>query len=99
MIMRLHGGRSSKCSSHHPKTYPMDISIGSIITICSAVIAESSITFNVSSSLQVAANNLPATYKSARGYRDLKILRVRLTDCFMLAKMISWDQVNRLFNI
>jgi hypothetical protein len=41
--------------NHYPKTYPMDISIGSISPICSAVTIESSTNFNASSSLQVAA--------------------------------------------
>jgi hypothetical protein len=77
----------------------MDISIGSIFTICSAVTTESSINFNVSSSLQVATNPSPATSKLARGYRDFKILRVRLADYFMLVKMISWDRVDRLSSI
>jgi hypothetical protein len=35
----------------------------------------------------------------ARGYRDFRIPRVRLADCFMLTRIISQDLVGRLSNI
>jgi hypothetical protein len=70
--------------NHLPETYPRDISTG-----ISADIAESSISFKVSSSLQITAKPSPAVSRSAREYRDFKIPRVRLTYCFMLARIIS----------
>jgi hypothetical protein len=85
--------------SYYPKTYLMDISTRSISTICSAVTAESSTNFNASSSLQVATKPSPTASRSAQGYRDFKIPRVKLADCFMLARIISRDLVGRLSNI
>jgi hypothetical protein len=40
-----------------------------------------------------------AASKSARGYRDFKILRVRLTNCLILARIIYRDLVDRLSSI
>jgi hypothetical protein len=81
---------------HHPKTYPMDISTGNISTIRPAIIVESSINFKASSLLQVAAKPSSAASKLARRYRDFRIPRVKLADCFMLVRIISWDLVGRL---
>jgi hypothetical protein len=67
--------------------------------IRSAVTAESLINFKASSSLQVAVKPSPAMFKSARGYRDIRIPRVRLPDYFMLARMISRDLVGKLSSI
>jgi hypothetical protein len=49
--------------------------------------------FKASSSLQVAVSKL------ARGYRDFKILRVRLADYLILVRIISRDLVDRLSSI
>jgi hypothetical protein len=68
-------------------------------TICPAVAEESSMSFRASSLLQVTAKPSPAAPKSARGYRDFMIPRVRLTNCHMLARMISLDLFDRLSNI
>jgi hypothetical protein len=62
-------------------------------------LAESSTSFRASSSLHVAANPSPTASKWARGYRDLRIPRVRLVDCRILARIISQDQLDRLYNI
>jgi hypothetical protein len=67
-------------------TYPRDMSTPSISTTCPA---ESSTSFKASSSLQVTAKPSPAMSKSARGYKDFKIPRIRLTDCLILARIIS----------
>jgi hypothetical protein len=64
-----------------------------------AVIAESSTSFKASLSLQVAAKPSPATSKSAQGYKDFKMPRVRLADCYILARIISWDLVGKLSSI
>jgi hypothetical protein len=79
--------------------YPMDISTRSISTICSAFTVESSINFSALSSLQGAVKPSPAVSKSAQWYRDFKILRVRLADCFILARIISRDIVGKLSSI
>jgi hypothetical protein len=63
--------------------------------MCSAVIAESSIIFEASSSVQLAAKPSPAASKSTQEYRDIKILRVRLTDYFMLARIISQGRIGK----
>jgi hypothetical protein len=55
--------------------------------------------FKASLSLQVTTKPLPAASKSARGYRDFKILRVRLTNCLILVRIISRDLVGRLSSI
>jgi hypothetical protein len=39
--------------------------------------------------LQVVMKPLPTASKSAQGYKDIKIPRVRLTDCRILARIIS----------
>jgi hypothetical protein len=80
-------------------TYPRDMSTGSISTMCPAVTAESPISFRASSSLHVVAKRSPVASKSYRGYRDFKILRVRLVDCFMFARIISRDLDGKLSNI
>jgi hypothetical protein len=67
--------------------------------ICPAVTAESSTSFKASSSLQVDVKPLPAVSKSARGYRDYKIPRVKLTDYVILVRIISRDLVDRLSSI
>jgi hypothetical protein len=46
-------------------------------------------------SVQVATKPLPVASKLARGKSDFRILRVKLTDCFMLAGITSWDRVGR----
>jgi hypothetical protein len=71
-------------------TYLRDMSTKSISTMCPTIIAESSMSFKTSSSLHVAVKPSLAAAKSARGYRDLEILRVRLADYFILARMIFW---------
>jgi hypothetical protein len=70
-------------------TYTKDISILSISMMCLTITAEYSTNFKSS----------PSVSKLARGYRDMKILRVRLIDCFMLARIISPGLVGMLFNI
>jgi hypothetical protein len=50
--------------------------------MCPAVTTESSMSFKDFSSLQVDAKPSPAASKSARGYKDLTMPRVRLTNCF-----------------
>jgi hypothetical protein len=70
-------------------TYPRGMSNPSISTMCPAVTAESSMSFKASSSLQVATKPSPAASKLARGYKDFKMLRVRLADYLMLARIIS----------
>jgi hypothetical protein len=79
--------------------YPLYMSTHSISMICPAIIAESSMIFKASSSLQVAVKPSHGVSKLARGYRDLKILTVRLVDCLMLAINISRDLVGRLSHI
>jgi hypothetical protein len=79
--------------------YPRDISTPSISTIYPTVTAESSMSFKASSSLQVTAKPSPVTSKSAQGYRDIKILRLRLTNCLILVRFISQDLVSRLSSI
>jgi hypothetical protein len=54
-----------------------------------AVTIESSMSFKASLLLQVIVKPSPAVSKSAQGYRDFKILRVRLTDYLILARIIS----------
>jgi hypothetical protein len=49
--------------------------------------------------MQVTVMPSPTSSKSARGYRDFKILRVRLTDCLILVRIISQDLIGRLSNI
>jgi hypothetical protein len=71
--------------------YPRDMS-----TTCPTITAESMMSFKASSSLQVTARPLLSASKLARGYRDFKILRVRLADCLILARIISWDLVSGL---
>jgi hypothetical protein len=66
---------------------------------CPAITAKSSMSFKASSSLQVTAKPSSATSNSARGYRDFKILRVRLTDYLILVRIISRDLVGRLSSI
>jgi hypothetical protein len=79
--------------------YPRDMSTPNISMTCPSITAESLTSFKASSSLQVAARPSPATSKLDRGYRDFKILRVRLTDCLILAGIISRDVVGRLSSI
>jgi hypothetical protein len=79
--------------------YPRDMSTPNISMTCPVVIAESSMSMKASSSLQVTAKPSTIVSKSARGYRDFKILRVRLTDCLILARIISWDLIGRLSSI
>jgi hypothetical protein len=55
--------------------------------------------FKASSSLQVTVKPSPAASKSARGYRDFKILRVILADYLILARIISQDLGDRLSSI
>jgi hypothetical protein len=77
-------------------TYPRDMSTESIFTMCPTVAAEFSISFRASSSLQVAMKPSLTASKSAQGYRDSKILRVMLTDCFMFVRIISRDLDGKL---
>jgi hypothetical protein len=79
--------------------HPRDISTPNISTTCPAVTAEFSTSFKASSSLQVIAKPPPTASKLAQGYRDFKILRVRLTDRPILAKIISQDFISRLSSI
>jgi hypothetical protein len=73
--------------------YPRDMSTPNISITCPPATVESSMSFKASSSLQVTAS------KSARGYRDFKIPRVRLIDCLILVTIIFWDLVGRLSSI
>jgi hypothetical protein len=75
------------------------MSTPNISTTCHAVIAESSTSFKASSSLHVTMKPSPTASKSGQGYRDFRILRVRLTDCLILARIISRDLDGRLSNI
>jgi hypothetical protein len=75
------------------------MSIPNISMICPAVTAESSTSFKASSSLQVTVKPSPTVSKSARGYRDFKILRVRLADYLMFVRIISRDLISRLSSI
>jgi hypothetical protein len=79
--------------------YPRDMSTPNISTSCPAVTAESSMSFKDSSSLQVTVKPSLAMSKFAWGYREFKILRVRLTDCLILARIISRDLFDRLSGI
>jgi hypothetical protein len=80
-------------------TYPRGMSTPSISTMCPAITAESSMSFKASSSLQVIAKPSPVVSKSARGYKDFKMPKVRLTDYLMLARIISRNLVGKLSNI
>jgi hypothetical protein len=75
------------------------MSTPSISTICPVITVESSMSFKSSSSLQVDAKPSPTASRSAQGYKDFKITRVRLADCFMLVRIISRDLVGKLSNI
>jgi hypothetical protein len=66
---------------------------------CLIITAESSTSFRASSLLQVTVKPLPVASKSARGYRDFKILRVILTDYLILVRIISRDLVGTLSSI
>jgi hypothetical protein len=79
--------------------YPRDMSTPNISMTCPTVTAESTVSFKASSSLQVTTKLSPATSKSARGYRDFKILRVRITEYLILARIISYDLVGILSSI
>jgi hypothetical protein len=79
--------------------YPRDMSTPNISMTCPTIIAESSMSFKASSSLQVIVKPSPVASNSAQGYRDFKILRVRLADCLILARIISRDLVGRLSSI
>jgi hypothetical protein len=79
--------------------YHRDMSTPNIFTTCPAIIAESLTRFKASLSLQVHEMPSPATSKLAWEYRDFKILRVRLTDYLILARMISRDLISRLSSI
>jgi hypothetical protein len=79
--------------------YPRDMSTPSISTTCPAITEESFTSFKASSSLQVATKPSHVVSESARGYRDFKIQRVMLTDCLILARMISRDLVGGLSSI
>jgi hypothetical protein len=79
--------------------YPRDMSTPNTSTTCPATTVESSTSFKASSSLQVTTKLSPAVSKLAQGYRDYRIPRVRLTDCRMLARIISQDLFGRLSNI
>jgi hypothetical protein len=65
------------------------MSTPNISTTYLAITAKSSTSFKASLSLQVAAKPSPAASKSAWGYRDFWILRARLTDYLILARIIS----------
>jgi hypothetical protein len=80
-------------------TNPRDKCTPSISLTCPAVTAESSMSFRASLSMKVTVKPSPVASKSTRGYKNFKIDRVRLTDYFMLARMISQDLVGRLSNI
>jgi hypothetical protein len=80
-------------------THPKDISTPNMSTTWSAVFAESSTSFNASSSLQVATKPSTTASKSAWGYRDYRMPKVRLAGCRMLTRMISRDQLDGLCNI
>jgi hypothetical protein len=85
--------------SEYLMTYPRDMSTGSISMMCPAITAEFSISFRAFSVLQVGAKPSSTASMSAQGYRAFKILRVRLADCFMLARIIFWDIIGRLSSI
>jgi hypothetical protein len=72
------------------------MSTPSISTMCPTMIVESSMSFKASSSLQVAAKPSPVVSKLAQGYKDFKMSRIKLVDCFMLARIISQDLVGKL---
>jgi hypothetical protein len=67
------------------------MSTPNIFMTCPAITALSSTSFKASLSVQVAAKPSPAVSKSARGYRDFRIPRVRLTDYRIFMSMISRD--------
>jgi hypothetical protein len=71
------------------------MSTPNISTAYPTIIAESLMSFKAYSSLQVTVKPSPAVSKSARGYRDFKIVRVRLTDCLILVRIFSRDLVGR----
>jgi hypothetical protein len=75
------------------------MSTPSIAMMCRTITAESSTSFKASSSLQVAAKPSLAASKSARGYKDFKMPRVRLADYLMLVRIISQDLVGKLSSI
>jgi hypothetical protein len=79
--------------------YPRDMSNPSMSTTCPIITAESSTIFKASSSLQVSVKPSLAPSKSAQGYKDMKIPRVRLADYLILARIISRDLIGRLSSI
>jgi hypothetical protein len=76
--------------------YPKDRSTANISTTFSAITTESSTSFKASSSVQVILKPLPTASKSAWGYRDFKIPRVRFADGCMFARMISQERFGEL---
>jgi hypothetical protein len=79
--------------------YPRDMATPNISTTCPIVTAKSSTSIKASSSLHVVMKPSPAASKSDQGYKDFKILRVRLADCLILARIITQDLVGRLSSI
>jgi hypothetical protein len=76
--------------------YPRDMSTPSISMMCPTITAESSTSFKASSSLYVAAKPSPTASKSAQGYKDFRMLRVKPVDCLILARIISRVPVKHL---
>jgi hypothetical protein len=79
--------------------YPWDMSTPNVSMTCPTVTAKSSTSFRASSSLQVTVKPSPNASKSAREYRDFRILRVRLADCLISVRMMSRDLISRLSTI
>jgi hypothetical protein len=75
------------------------MSTTNISMTCLVATIESLTSFKASSSVQVTMKPSPAVSKSARGYRDFRMPRVRLVDCRMFARIISQDRFGGLSNI
>jgi hypothetical protein len=75
------------------------MSTPSISMTSQAATVESSTSFKASSLVQVVVKPSPAASKSARGYRDFRMPRVRLVNYRMFVRMISQDRLSRLANI
>jgi hypothetical protein len=65
------------------------MSTPNISMTCLAIAAESSTSFKASSSKQVTAKPSPVVSKSAWGYRDFRMPRVRLANYRMFARIFS----------
>jgi hypothetical protein len=96
MIVLPHEGKTQITNCHYITIYPRDMSTSNISTTCPAVPAKSLTSFKASPLLQVVTKPSLTRSKSHQGYRDFKILRVRLADYLILARMFSRDLVGGL---